>query len=294
MNEIHVNKLQIPVEVSRYVVKNGLEKTFCIFLYLKFHSSGKLRIDSPVFSNIAKDLQIKDNRTFKKHFNKLIELNWIKLNDKADIYFIRGFDRLRAENNFKSKQATTIFYKDLRKFDAYVIGALISAEVVKQKYFWEVVVRRKLRPVANKRDATNPAWLNVYNDPPKYYGVSLIKIATMFGCSKTRASQLRKKAAAAGYIKTVHKFTEITCLPKPDYNVRAQIEQQSPELTGKLRFKKELVNGINFIFVLIQGTDEVIPKIRFKTITKFNNLVVPPSIKKAINLRDSLRAKIAA
>lgn len=111
-----------------------------------------------------KALRIHDNRTYNKHFNKLIELNWINLNERSGIYHIRGFDRLRIEYNIRSKQATTLFYKHLKILDVFLVGVLLCAEVNKQKYFWEVVVRRKLRPVANKRDATNPA--RVYADRP--------------------------------------------------------------------------------------------------------------------------------
>ena len=288
------NKLQIPVDISRYVVVYGLQKAFAIFLYLKFHSSGKLHKDSPVFKSVMKALRISDDRTYRKHFNKLIELNWINLNESSGIYHFRGFDRLRIEYNIRSKQATTLFYKHLKILDVYLMGVMLCAEVNKQKYFWEVVVRRKLRPVANKRDATNPARVYADGPQPKYYGLCLPQIAEMFGCSKTRASQLRKKAADAGFIQTIHKFTEITRLPKPDYNIRPHMEEQFPELKSRLRFSIIVVKGVAYILVLVQTFDEIIPKIQFKTISKFNNLVVAPQIKKAAAIRIAEAAKIAA
>ena len=89
------NKLQVPVEISRYVYHNGLISPFSIYLYLKLFSDGKLHDSSPVFTQMRADLRMKDNRTFKKHMNKLHELGWVGHNKESGYYFIRSFDYLR-------------------------------------------------------------------------------------------------------------------------------------------------------------------------------------------------------
>lgn len=72
------------------------------------------------------------------------------------------------------------------------------------------------------------------------------------------------------------------------------MEEQFPELKGRLRFSIIVVKGVAYILVLVQTFDEIIPKIQFKTISKFNNLVVAPQIKKAAAIRIAEAAKIAA
>ena len=200
------DKLQIPVEVSRHIVKSGLEKSFAIYLYLKFHSSGKIHKDASAFQTIKKDLGINTNRTYQKHFQKLTDLNWINLNENSGLYFIRGFDRIRLEHQCKNRQATTLYYKNLKKLEAFLVGTIIGAAVNGQKYLWEVVIKRKLRPVANKRDATSPAGVYANRLKPEYYGLSLPEIAVLLNCKKTTASQLRQSAAKAGFIQTNHTF----------------------------------------------------------------------------------------
>lgn len=288
------DKLQIPVELSRHVVTNGLEKSFAIYLYLKFHSSGKIHKDAPAFQSIKKDLGINTNRTYQKHFQKLLDLKWICLSENSGLYYIHSFDRIRLENQFKGRQATTIYFKHLKNIKAYLVGAVLGARVNGQKYFWDVVVKRKLRPVANKRDATSPARAYADRPKPEYFGLSLPEIADLLGCKKTRASQLKQLAAKAGFIKTRHRFMEIARLPKPDYNIRHYLNELYPNLKGKIRFSMIGLKGVVTIVVLVQSHDEIVPKLQFKTISKFNNLTVAPQIKKSVTNRISEAAKIAA
>jgi len=288
------NKLTVPVELSRYVIKHSLEKSFAIYLYLKFHSSGKIHKDDPVFHSIKKDLGINTNRTFQKHFQKLIDINWINLSEDSGLYYIRGFDRIRLETQCKNRQATTLYYKNLKKLKAFLVGTILGAAVNGQKYYWEVAKKRKLKPVANNRDATSPAKAYANRPKPEYYGLSLPQIGEMLGCKKTRASQLRQQAAKAGFIKTRHRFKEIARLPRPDHNVRNYLNELYPKLKGKIRFSMIGYKGVVTILVLVQSHDEIIPNLQFKSISKFSNLVVAPQIKLAITKRQNNAEKIAA
>lgn len=288
------DKLQIPVEVARLVIKQSLEKPFAIYLYLKFHSSGKLHKTAPAFQAIKKDLGINTNRTFLKHFQKLLELKWVCLSESSGFYYIHSFDRIRLENEFKSRQATTLYYKDLKNLKAFLVGTILGAAVKGQKYFWEFVVKRKLRPVAYNRDATSPAGAYADNPKPDYYGLSLPEIADLLGCRKTRASQLRQLAAKAGYIKTTHRFIEIKRLNKPDHNLRSFVDELHPDIRGKIRFRKIGFKGHVMVIVLVQTHDEIIPQLQFKSINKFSNLKVAPQIKTAVAKRQNQSEKIAA
>lgn len=294
------DKLQIPVELSQYVVTHSLEKSFAIFLYLKFHSSGKIHKDALAFQNIKKELGINTNRTYQKHFQKLLELKWICQSENSGFYFIHSFDRIRLDNQFKSRQATTLYYKNLKKLKAFIVGTLLGAAVNRQKYFWEVVIKRKRQPVANKRDATSPASAYAHRPKPEYYGLGLPEIAKLLRCKKTRASQLRQLAAKAGFIKIQHRFMALARLQKPDYTIREHFYELYPQFKNKIRFTQIVPKSKSrkkeeaLIVVAVQLHDELIPKLQFKTISKFNNLVVAPQIKKAVANRIKEATKIAA
>lgn len=287
MDRRKTDKLQIPIEVSKFVVKNDLEKSFAIYLYLKFYFSGKVHKDVAVFQSIKKCLVIQDKRTYQKHFQKLLDLKWICLSETSGFYFIHSFDRIRAENEFKNRQATTCYYKHLKRLRAFLVGSILGAAVNGQKYYWEIVQKRKLKPVANKRDATSPAKAYVDHPKPSYFGLSLPQIASLLGCKKTRASQLRQEATKARFIKTRHRFIEIARLPKPDRNIRHFLNELYPKLNGKIRFSIIGYKGLVTILVLVQSHDEIIPKLQFKTVSKFNNLVVAPQLRSSVAKRHS-------
>src|ERR1043166_656696 len=92
--------LLVPVQVSEFVYDNGLTKPFSIFLYLKLFAGDKVSATDEVFAMLRQDLKMTDpkGRTFNKHFQQLLELNWIGYNAKSGVYHIRSFDYIRAVN----------------------------------------------------------------------------------------------------------------------------------------------------------------------------------------------------
>lgn len=273
------NKLQIPVEVSRYVYANNLVKPFAVYLYLKMYSDGKLHEHSPIMQQMRKDLRLKDDRTFKLHFRKLRRENWIGYNAITGMYFIRSIDYLRYVNCFKSRQATTFFPADLNNVQHYLVGVLISAEVVGQKYYWEVVKRRKPSTATKKWDVANHTSKVFSGNPiPTYYGLSVQAIADLLGCKLTRACVLKNAAAKKRYIQIKHHFDVLQVLTKPDFSIRQKIEAANPDLKGKVRFKTVTRNRQTLIEVVVQLYDEIISNIPFKTVAKFNNLQVSAAI----------------
>jgi hypothetical protein len=274
-------KLQVPVELSRYVYHNRLITPFSIYLYLKLFSDGKLRKTSSVFINLRRTLRLSDNRTFNKHINKLIELTWLRYNPKTDMYFIRSFDYVRRLHTFKKRRASTFMLKDVTHVQTYLVGVLLSVEVIGQKYVWEYKKRRKWRAATKKTDVANHS--KVFSAIPEYYGCSVATIAKILGCKPTRASVLKKNAAAAGYLKVKHRFVLYAKLTKADFNLRPNINDMFPALRGKLRIKAIKVGRFVEYQVLFQCHDEISSLMKFKTVSKFNNLQVSPAIISYIN-----------
>lgn len=280
--------LQIPVEISQYVFANDLVRSFGIYLYLKMHSSGKVHQHSQVFQNMRSELCMKDKRTYDKHMNVLLAENWIGFNPLSGYYFIRGFGYIRGKYHFKSRQATKFRIEDFKYLQVYLFAVCLCAIVRRQHYFWEVK-RRKRRAVTKQTDVTNHSRVFSKNSPkPPYYGLSNFMIARHFGYGKTRACELKMSAARLGYLGLVQHDQEIMVIGKRNYRLRADLESLYPDLKGKIRFEIITVERFKrkwkMIRVFRQLHDEIIPKIQFKSVAKFNNLQLSVFVKREFRL----------
>lgn len=266
MSARRTDKILLPVEVVKFVVLNKLEKPFSIFLFLKFYSSGKIHVTSDLLLCSKEVLGISDKRTIAKHFNRLIALKWISFSPKSGYYFIRSLANMPISNLKRSKQASVLYHYNLKDIDAFLVSTILCEAIRGQKFFWEVALKRKLKPVVTNRNATSPAKAYARNSPPEYYGLGLTKISQLLGCKKTRASELRKKASDAGFIEVKPHFTELALIGRPDFQLRMYLEEVNPSLYGRIRIKPTIKNGVKVIAVLQQKHDEIRPKISFRHI----------------------------
>jgi hypothetical protein len=148
--------------------------------------------------------------------------------------------------------------------------------VIGDRYYWEFKNRRGRRTATNKTDVASHS--KVLSEAPEYYGWSVKAIADCLGCKSTRASVLKKAAAKSGYIKVKHMFTLYAKLSKADFALRPNINEMFPKLSGMLRVVPKRVKGVMEYHIMMQCHDEIIPQMRFKTVSKFNNLQVSPAI----------------
>ncbi len=278
--------LQIPLELSKYVIANELERPFAIYLFMKMYSDGKIKKDSPVMVELQNVLRVKNRRTTTKHFAKLIELNWIGYNDKSKIYFVRSFHHLRFIHDFKSRKSTTFFAKDLKQIQAFLAGSIIADNVRNQEYYWEKVKRRKPR-TATKKDVAKQFKASSKTSP-NFYGLSIREIAKKLNCKTTRAVQLKHAAEAAGFIKTKARYKEYARFAEADYLMKKVLADCNPSLAKRLRFTVTSgLDGKKIIIARIQLHDEILPLVRFKKISKFNNLRLGKEVKFGHSTRKS-------
>lgn len=267
------NLLHVPVELSRFAIDNGLVTPFSVFLYLKFCSDGKLRGDAPELQQMRKDLHLRDLRTFNKHLNKLKELNWIGFNPSTNYYFIRSFDQLREMHLLKKRRASELRFSHVKNLQVYLTGVILCTEVMGQKYWWELKNRRKWRTAMKKSDVANQS--KVFSEIPEYYGLSNESLGRLLGCKKTWASNLKNAAVKAGFIKKKQKLVPYVKLSGPDYQFRPIVNEMFPDLKGKFRVVRKSVKNVSEYWVMVQFHDEIIPQMKFKTVSKFTNLRLP-------------------
>ena len=265
-NKFTCNMLQIPVELIRYCHQQKLVKPFAVFVYLKFHSSGKIQKGSPVFAQLMNDLEIKDNRTLQAHIGKLRELNWIGYNPDSEYYFIRSLNKIVKNLNLSSKIVAPINESHLKNFRAFMTASVITADVNRNKFYHEIAVPRKLKAATQKKHVANQSLDSKKGfNKPDYYGISNKRIANLLGCSQTRATELKKESEMAGLIETRHHFKRIAVLKNSDAYLRPQLQSLNMQFGNRIRFRKCNENGSECVEVLEQLTDEIKGKIKLKT-----------------------------
>jgi hypothetical protein len=261
-------RLQIPIELIDLVMQMKWVKPFQIYLYLKCVSNGKIYGYQQNFQAMSHHLHIKSNDTLKKHLKTLLAYNWIGHDSKADRYYIRSFDGLRKRYGLRSRQSATFKFHDLQYLQAFLAGALICDEINSQKYFWDVVQRKKQLDATTNQGVAKQSSSSSAKPKPEYYGKSLRELSTLLHCSQTRACELKQAAENGGYIKTKGHMKLLFEMPMADYNIRKIFGES--EMARRVRIKRK--HGSDRIQVLQQQYDEIEPKIGLKRITKFSKI----------------------
>ncbi len=249
------------------------------------HSDGIVHEKSDVFKSLIGSLKIKERRTLKKYFDLLKKHNWIGYDAKTGKYYVRSFDAIRAQNKFYNRQATVFFANYINNVPAYMIAVIMGNKLNNNKFFWEVVNEGKLRTATNIKDVAfqpkAPSKLPLAK--PKYNGICKWKIADLFNCSLTSATEFKQQAENAGFIKVTHQFTDFKNINFADFKLRANLEDICPNIKGRLRFKKqpktEDAVKQKHISILIQSYDKIECYLQFKTTAKFKNLQVSDTVK---------------
>jgi hypothetical protein len=257
-------KLLVPIELLEFVYENKLFKSLTIFLLLKIYIGDKVCSNSEVFPFIKENFKMKDSkdRTFNKHFQRLLEMNWIGYNKKNKIYHIRSFKFLKELYQFRKKRSSEVYLKDIKQIQIYIVGVILCKAIYDQKYYWEKV--KRLRSATNYKGVANQAKTFCLPLKPNYYGLSNTKIAALLNCNYTRASVLKNAAFKLGYIHLFHHYEDVIELDKPDYYIRPKISLSQPQLAKRLRFWSKIRNGKRVVLIVRQLHDEILPNIPFK------------------------------
>jgi len=190
------DRLLPPVELCAYALQTRQVNEFKVYVYLKVICSGKLHEDDVRFQEAWRHL-FKSKKTFKKHLQTLLRLNWVGYNPNSGIYFIRGYDFLRLKHSLtKSKtgvEFNTDYFKNFRQF--------LSGAVIGQRNNWHWFKKQK-----SERNLRGRSKQTSTSTSPIRSGVSNGVIADMFKISRSRACQVKQDAAKAGFITAQKQF----------------------------------------------------------------------------------------
>lgn len=265
----------LPVRIAEFVYAGDFVKSFAIYLYLQLFAGSEVSENDEIFKRLCQDLKMNDpkGRTFGKHFKVLLDLKWIKHNQKLGIYQIRSFHHIR-NHNFEGEWATTLILKDIKHLQTYLVGVILCNDIRNQKCYCKRG-KGKSGTEAKYRAAANQSgsFRSFYR--PLYYGKSNDSISHLLGCSYTRACQLKLAAAEAGYIKNIPHFKVIRRWENGFYQSRAEIKDRDPELAKRLKFRKRAINGRLVTELVQQLPNEIVPLMQFKRISRFSELRIP-------------------
>lgn len=290
-------KLVIPVEITRYAYHNGLSKAFALYLYLKMHSDGIVHEKSDIFKGLLSSLKIKERRTLRKYIDLLKKHNWIGYDAKTGKYYVRSFDAIRAQQQFYNRQATVFFANYIHSVPAYIIAVILGSKLKSNKFFWEVVNEGKLRTATKNKDVAFQPKAPSKLSKPIYNGLCKWKIAELFNCSLTAATELKQQAATAGFISVTHQFSDYLKIKNADFKLRPILNDLAPSLSKRLRFKyspkTDNPNIPKLVTILTQSYDKIECMLEFKTVNKFKKLKVSDTVKIGIAKISHLTSKAA-
>lgn len=143
---------------------------------------------------IASMMNFADLRPLKNHIDKLIELGWIRKNDKTNYYQIKSFDKLRVDYDWESRASVECSLKEVNNIKAFVGAAIFSYQ---HKDFWRKVKREKSVCIKGRTyHFLSPSFKYQQHHAP----VATTGIQALHDISKSKASELKNEALKLGYI----------------------------------------------------------------------------------------------
>lgn len=235
----------MPINQCIYVLENNIENPFQLFLILKLlYPEGKLKFTKDEINFLALVLKVHP-KTIRANAKRLINLNWIRLNTKTTYYLINSFDRLRKNNNWKSRASIEINVNNVYNIRA-ILGATLYTYL--HKDFWRKVKSSKEKSVRIKQ-RTYHFLFPSFNFKLEAAPISVNGVNAIFNISQAKASRIKT-------IATVEKLIEVQ-------KTYRKIQISKFDLEGLKQFTSITTNNIIFREgnYYLQEIDHIIPLI---------------------------------
>jgi hypothetical protein len=135
----------VPFALVTHVLRNNLEKQFKTLIKLKLlFPQGNFKLDEKVIEKVKKQLGFRDKRTFKSHFNRLLELNWIWKDKRTSNYNLRSFVVICELNEIEYHGGYEIGQKDLKSFSAWLGGVIFDYCTLR---FWQKFIKSEIKVI---------------------------------------------------------------------------------------------------------------------------------------------------
>jgi hypothetical protein len=222
--------MKVPLRFCSLVLKENLENTASVFIALKFlFVEGNFFMDDTVLDKVRKMCLIKSKKTVQGHFNKLVELNWIWINEYNELVNLKSFSNILYQNGIEDYYFFNLSERQLKKFKGFLGATLFTYCSYK---FWRAFVlsNQSRTIVANvpysifKRRGRRVIISDVTNKliSPLYYSklqtpVALILVSKCFQLSKSKVNRLKLEAIKCKFLKVKGTFKKID-IPFREFN----------------------------------------------------------------------------
>lgn len=228
----------LPVELCQYVLTNKLTSPLKLFLALKFRCDGITKLNKEDLIEIGSSIRLTSYRAVKNNLNKLIQLNWVGYNTKTQIYFIRGFERIRTQLRFKRRKGAEFSISDIPEIKAFCFSSVVTTLINEQK-----------RKIWNKEGGVQSNGCAL-QPPSNSFPVALKALSKILNISPSTAFLFKQEAIRIGYLK------------RTKYCIKSNIPSKQIKLFKKKN--KEIAN-----MVYIQNG-----KLRIRDIDRIQSFVI--------------------
>lgn len=199
-------RVNVPVDMAIFALQDGLTPQCRTYLTAHFLFSGKARTTDRPARTIAKHLNITE-RTVYRHFNWLIERDWMGKDDRNGWYFFRGLDWIRKVEGWMSKRATALKIEHLNDIKGFFTASIVRSIA-------------HTRSVANSRNETGR---HERKGRPlqTYFEISLRTIQKVFGVSRSTAQAYLKRAEQSKCMRIFENLKQVDLTPQQLKLIRA-------------------------------------------------------------------------
>ncbi len=190
-------------------------RAYKVYLAIKFIAEGgQVRKKNLDLEQVADLCGYSSVTSVYSHLNTCLELNWIGTDGQW--YFIRSFDRLRAEYEAESRTGSEIRPEDVATLDQFLLGAKIQHWIRSKKHVRKI---GSTKPTQKEQFSC----LHGINKDYQPNAISCSIIADWFNVSTATASRLKQRARASGYLHYRNRTNRLRIPAEHIDNVRGNV-----------------------------------------------------------------------
>lgn len=232
--------LLIPINICQFAIREKVLKEFHLLVTMKMISSGKIVWNMDAKKELAAKMKV-TVRTIENIFPKLLKTNWI--GQKGKVIYLRKFDWIAKNIQIHTNTGVLMYPDDLRRFRAFIIGAIMGYLVNMQKLILKKERRLGLQNKRGNNSTKCPSFLPIANSA----------LAQILNCSISTACNCKQEAKNYKYIRVSKCFDTV---PNMEPENIAVFKKAVPNIAHRVR----LIDGK----VVVQLPDLVAPNLRYK------------------------------
>ena len=188
-----LDRLNVPVDMAQFALTEKVTPQVTTYLCATLLFTGKQRITDRPARTIANYLSITE-RTVYRHFEWLLDRNWMGKDEKNGWYFFRGIDDVRKAEGFKHRRSARMIEADFKTVKEFFTGAVLNS-ICKTRN------ERTERKQGRSQQSFTP--------------ISLTTLEKVFSISRKTAFTYRKNSGGKYYL-MLQNLKQVSCIQPVD------------------------------------------------------------------------------